>query len=78
MQCIENLLKLTLFADTSLTLHDVEPFFLSNLLLLFAMPFEFIPELDAPRSTSHARGVYGTRPVRVCNSSRRNEKSGKI
>lgn len=67
-----------LLVGTSLALFDVEPLFLSDLLpLLVALPFELTPELDAPRSTSHIRG-YGTRPVRACNSNRRNEKSGKM
>lgn len=71
--------KLTLLlVGTSLALFDVEPLFLSDLLLLLvALPFGLMPELDVPRSTSHIRG-YGTRPVRACNSNRRNEKSGKI
>lgn len=37
-----------------------------------------LPFPVAPRSTSHMRAVYGLRVARVCNNSRRNEKSGKL
>lgn len=75
-------MTLTLFDDTSPALFAFEawPVFSCLLLAVFAMPFDATPlfELDAPRSTSHIRVVYGARPVRVCSNKRLSEKSGKM